>query len=37
MKHKKTGKYFQMNATGHVMEKLTLIFSTFQALFVALA
>ena len=30
MKHKKTGKYFPMNATeGHMTEKLKLIFSTF--------
>ena len=25
MKHKETGKYFPMNATGHVMEKLTFV------------
>ena len=31
------GKYFPINATGHVTEKLTLIFSTFEWLFVALA
>ena len=38
MKHKETGKYFPMNATGHVMEKLTFVFFyTFDGLFVALA
>ena len=37
MKYKKNrGKYFPMNATGHVTEKLTKIFSTFKVLFVAL-
>ena len=31
MKQKKTGKYFPMNATGHMTDKLTLIFSKIFA------